>query len=249
MNRIFAIPDIHGRNDLLHRALLDLRDNHALSFKDGDKIVFLGDMVDRGPDSFSVLQTIRELKEDHPQNVTALLGNHEQLMLDATGIDPKPDNVWLWEMNGGKATRQSFLEAGFPGVPEEWRQWVKALPLYHEEPGFFFSHAPVPRESHRAIWRKGQPYNQEDYTWTYARDEFGVAADRLKQGIVGVCGHMHKLADGIREPRFYPHYIFADAGCGCSAKAPLAVVEVHSRQVIYAWPEEAKERHLEGVAT
>jgi hypothetical protein len=78
-------------------------------------------------------------------------------------------------------------------------------------------------------------FSPDELTWTYHDDEWGVARD-FGNGIVGVCGHIHRLRKGIMAPRFYDHYIYADSGCGCSPNAPLVAVEVNTREVIYAWP-------------
>lgn len=238
--RLFAIPDIHGRYDLLCD-LLNKLDSEAKMDLAVDKLIFLGDMVDRGPDSRSVLGAIKELTEEFPGRVVALRGNHETLMLDAVHPElhkyPRIEAAQLWSWNGGDETRRSY-----PGgaVETSHLQWVAALPLSHEEPGFFFSHAPVPRENRRKIMDRGQPYTLEELTWTYSTDEPGVARNLTKTGIVGVCGHIHALHKDIREPRMYPHYLYLDSGCGCSPRAPLVACEVRSREVYYAWPVEAQ---------
>jgi hypothetical protein len=208
-----------------------------------DKLIFLGDMIDRGPDSKSVITEVKNLTEQCPKNVIALLGNHEDFMLQWYDM-PNEDTRWIWEINGGKATLESY-EAYAPSawgppaphaalIPKEHIDWLKALPLSHEEPGFFFSHAPVPTEARRNFTNKGLPYTRRELIWTYNRDEASSANSFGDK--IGVCGHVHRLAYGEAEPRFYPHYIFADAGCGCSEKAPLVAINVETREVLYARP-------------
>lgn len=234
MSNLYAIADIHGRLDLLENLWRDLLKFHDLDLS-RDKVVFTGDYVDRGPDSFGVLDFIYELNQQHPNNAIALAGNHEWLMLMyyARGND---DDRWMWDNNGGFATKESFTKAGELMCPGYLLDWLKDLPFYHEEPGFFFSHAPAPRENRRKLINQGKPFTPDELTWTYDPDEFGIARDH-GNGIVGVCGHVHALRKGLMEPRFYDHYIYADAGCGCSPKAPLCAVEVKTKEVIYAWPE------------
>lgn len=237
--RIFAIPDIHGRLDLLKALWERLLKEQFLDLTQ-DKVVFMGDMIDRGPDSKGVLDFIKDLVDTHPNNVIALAGNHEWLAIDAH-IKPSYDNEYIWHVNGGLNTLKSFADPYTPGhtprrMPDDYIKWMAFLPLQHQEPGFFFSHAPVPRENRRNIMYRGTPdFQPEELMWTYDRDEFGVARDH-GNGVVGVCGHIHALNKGVMAPRFYDHYIFADAGCGCSSKAPLVAIEVKSREVIYAWP-------------
>lgn len=148
------------------------------------------------------------------------------------------EDRWLHDNNGGPETKESYHRAGYAmGMHGDHLKWLSQLPLKHEEPGFFFSHAPVPRESHRNILYKGQAeFSPEELTWTYHPDEKGVARDH-GNGVVGVCGHIHQLRKGIKAPRFYDHYIYGDSGCGCSPKAPLCAINVVTRDVIYAWPD------------
>lgn len=240
MSKIWVVPDIHGRYDLLTSLMDTLTESGKHSFKT-DKLIFLGDYVDRGPQSAQVLDILRILKDTYPENVIVLYGNHEDLMINGCtrgGYD------WdLWMMNGGGATQRSYAGSK---VPDDVLKWVASLPLSHKEPGFFFSHAPVPREEDRHSTLQGEPFSRSELTWTYNSPEGKYARDFKEDDneyTVGVCGHVHALRSGILEPRFYDHYIFADAGCGCSPKAPLVAIEVKSREVIYAWPAEAMGTH------
>lgn len=233
MGRLYGIADIHGRLDLLNKLLDTLYTVHNLDLS-VDKIIFTGDMVDRGPDSYGVLTRIKALEEAHPGHVIVLAGNHEwiNIMRFARGSS---EDVDMFERNGGLDTLRSYQLAGFSGITQDHLVWMSKLPLKHEEPGFFFSHAPVPRESYRNLLNKGQDFTPDELTWTYNRDEWGVARDH-GNGIIGFCGHVHALSKGLLEPRFYDHYIYGDSGCGCSDKAPLCAIEVRTREVIYAWP-------------
>ena len=70
---------------------------------DSDHLYILGDVIDRGPDSISILEDIMRRK-----NVTMLLGNHEHMMLDAI-FHPEDDMLsFRWESNGAYPTYQSF---------------------------------------------------------------------------------------------------------------------------------------------
>lgn len=238
MTRIFAIPDIHGRFDLLTRLLSNLQNEWGASFST-DRFVFLGDMIDRGWQSREVVGLVRALCIEHPKNTWCLVGNHENFLLDAVEEDGSlkvgsPEHqIWIYPGNGGDKTIASYL--GYSDQLKEHREWMAALPEYIELDGFFFSHAPAPRENRRKPENQGRPFTREELLWTYSTDEFGIA--RRFDGMVGVCGHIHALAKGLLAPRFYEHYIYADAGCGCSPKAPLVGIEVLSRVVTYAWPE------------
>lgn len=245
MSRLYVIADIHGRLDLLDALLAKMASEESVDFN-VDKLVFTGDYIDRGPDSKGVINRVRNLTLLHPQNVIALAGNHEWLAIDAH-IKPDYDTKHLWHVNGGDKTLMSYgdptstvpYSSGHQpalAMPEADIRWLAFLPLFHQEPGFFFSHAPVPRDSYRRAIYKGQAtFEPEELIWTYDPDEKGVARDH-GNGIIGVCGHIHALRKGVLAPRFYDHYIFADSGCGCSKKAPLCAIEVRSRKVVYVYP-------------
>ena len=234
MNRLYVIADIHGRHDLLVNLITDLKKSGKIDLS-VDKLVFTGDYIDRGPDSASVIAYLRDLQKDHPDNVICLSGNHEWMAIMYYARGKLREDSKLWMQNGGDVTIESYEYLGLNDMKHDDILWLSKLPLKHEEPGFFFSHAPAPRETYRSIMTKGLDFTPDELVWTYHPDEFGVARDH-GNGIVGVCGHMHALKKGILAPRFYDHYIFADAGCGCSPKAPLVAIEVKTREVTYAWP-------------
>jgi len=82
LDPVYAVGDIHGRADLLERAL-DLIDAHVGRVgARNPQVVFVGDYIDHGPDSAAVLARVRELAEELPDNVTGLMGNHERMLLD-----------------------------------------------------------------------------------------------------------------------------------------------------------------------
>lgn len=259
---IVAIPDIHGRFDLLEELFekLETEWNFAgTGFRhEDDRLIFLGDMVDRGPDSFKVLQRIQNLTWMYPDNVVALLGNHEDMMIHALRTRPLsiwgdavPDVMQLWELNGGNATKRSFPDRQTyttDGIlPEETLEWVEQLPLSYEYGHFFFSHAPLPKDGLVRGWaQKNLPASKDELIWTYdghmRPGTEGTYSYDFPDGKVGVCGHVHQLRYGCFEPRFYENYYFLDAGCGCSDKAPLVAVNVETQDVLYAWPDKMKKR-------
>jgi serine/threonine protein phosphatase 1 len=131
---LYAVGDIHGRLDLL-RALLRQIEDDAAAHADARarELVFLGDYVDRGPDSRGV---VADLTAAQPQGFHThfLKGNHEAILLDFL------QNAWHlehWLINGGQATMESYgvdtqklARRGAP--PEAWRQaFAEALPQSH----------------------------------------------------------------------------------------------------------------------
>ena len=124
---IFAIGDIHGRADLL-AALLD---EAAREPRRGEKraIVFLGDLVDRGPDSLGAIDlAIGAAERIGADEGIALMGNHEAMMrlaLDsATPWDVAIEALEAWIANGGDRTLAEFVEADEP--PEDLDELLAA---------------------------------------------------------------------------------------------------------------------------
>lgn len=104
--RIYAIGDVHGRNDLLQSLLTQIEaDDNARGPAD-TQIIFLGDLVDRGPDSAGVIETAMALKTSG-RRIRYLLGNHEEVFLAACRkCDTKTLKFFL--KIGGDATLQSY---------------------------------------------------------------------------------------------------------------------------------------------
>jgi len=133
----YAIGDVHGCHDLL----LDLLDGiakHAAGRP--HKLVFLGDYIDRGPDSAAVVHTVRTLQQSSPGSVICLLGNHEAMLLNAV-TDPRVFDLWL--RNGGDTALASFGAKSARDLPEDVVGWLKSLPTFYETGRHYFVHAGV----------------------------------------------------------------------------------------------------------
>ncbi|MDQ8757212.1 metallophosphoesterase family protein [Sphingosinicella sp. LHD-64] len=103
--RVYAVGDIHGRLDLLDELLAKIEaDNMARDPRDV-LVVFLGDLVDRGPDSRGVVDRLIDYKRG-PIATRFLMGNHEEVFLRAIGGDPKSLKFLL--RIGGRATVMSY---------------------------------------------------------------------------------------------------------------------------------------------
>ena len=155
----YVIGDIHGRLDLLTALLAQIEQHRAGRDR---TIVFLGDYIDRGPDSAGVVATVRSLQAREPHAIVCLKGNHEDLMLRAYRDEREVD---LWVMNGGYETLASFG----PDVPAEVLRWAEVLPTVHEDARRFYVHAgfrpgrPGPDPSgHVRLWMR-EPFLSRDY--------------------------------------------------------------------------------------
>ncbi len=163
MERIYAVGDIHGCYD----KLIALMDKIDIDF-DTDILVFLGDYIDRGPNSFEVVEYLVALKKLFPKTVF-LKGNHEEMLENyLSGIDKM-----TYLINGGQQTLDSYLsrprQPDDPLIPQEHLDFFDALLLYYETENYIFVHAglknKVPLEEQRAedlLWIRNK-FIQTDY--------------------------------------------------------------------------------------
>lgn len=128
-SRTIAIGDIHGCLGALD-GLLD-----AISLTADDTLVILGDMIDRGPDSAGVIERLVGLVADC--RLVPLIGNHEQMMLDAA-TQPSQERFWL--QNGGAATLASY-GGKLSMIPSHHRTFFKHCQVCFETENHFFIHA------------------------------------------------------------------------------------------------------------
>ncbi|MBB4839776.1 serine/threonine protein phosphatase 1 [Sphingomonas kyeonggiensis] len=108
--RYYAIGDIHGRLDLLNELLARIEEDDRQRAPATTTLVFIGDLIDRGPDSAGVIDALMALRERLP-NSRFLLGNHEELFLGA--LEGSIEILKFHLRVGGKATVLSY------GISEE----------------------------------------------------------------------------------------------------------------------------------
>jgi len=143
----YAIGDVHGEIEKLDELLRLIRAD-AVRRKVPHIIVFLGDLVDRGADSRTVVERAMRLSLDG--EAIALKGNHEELMLHACD-NRESVGIYWWAENGGDETIQSYMLAN--GVCDDFRDaidkthlaWLRTLPVMHrdETRGLVFVHGGI----------------------------------------------------------------------------------------------------------
>jgi len=111
--RIYAVGDIHGRRDLLDRLLALIDEDDAARGPAETEIIFLGDLVDRGPDSRGVVERLLQLSRGGGK-VRFLMGNHEEVFVRAARGDGKALR-FLTRIGG----RETLLSYGIS--PEQYR--------------------------------------------------------------------------------------------------------------------------------
>lgn len=132
--KILAVGDIHGRLDLLERLLEKTWPRRAPDAR----LVFLGDYIDRGPDSRQVVERLIALKAERPETVL-LRGNHEDMLLAA--LEGRMSTTWLF--NGGEATLRSYglTPLELEQLPAAHLEFYRSLELMHRALGYVFVHA------------------------------------------------------------------------------------------------------------
>ena len=191
------IADVAGQ----YKALIQL----VGQLPKGD-LVFLGDLVDRGPDSKRVLDFVIK------NNYKCVLGNHEHMLLDHCrrgGFYNR--DVWLW--NGGGATLESFdttRQLQNP-IPNEYLDWIDKLPKYLEIDNCLISHAfPRPdriddqdiikemcefgrniweKDETTIIWNRSQPVRRSSWRLQICghNSQFGLRRWEDEQGTYAIC--------------------------------------------------------------
>lgn len=130
--RLFAIGDIHGCIDQL-RELVE----SVIDIRKQDRIVFLGDYIDRGSKSREVVDYIMDLQHNDFV-VIPLIGNHEWMLLEAC---EKDDRLINWIYNGGSSTLESFGINSLNELGREYIDFFISLQYYYLFKNYIFVHA------------------------------------------------------------------------------------------------------------
>lgn len=226
---VYAIGDVHGCLDQL-QAIEAVIAADGLDFEGEKWLVTVGDHVDRGPESRAVIAHVMGPAPGGFRRF-ALLGNHEQMMLDFLG-NPAAHAYWLDE--GGSETLASYgmaleypplrtsdalrlrLEADFPA---DHRAFLDTLPVCLSLPGWLFVHAGI---------RPGIPLSmQTDADLIWIRAPF--LTSQLTGGLRVVHGHTPS-----REIVATPHRICVDTHCFHTGKLSAVRVTPDGRTAFFS---------------
>ena len=197
MTRYIAITDIHGELKKLESVL------SKIDVRDDDTFVFMGDYIDRGPDSKGVVEKVIEIKEKF--NTVCLIGSHEYALLHA-----KQDeyyNFLFWNY-GGPETVKSY-GGRFENILQTHGDFYRNLQFYYLTDKYLFVHAGI-----------DPSYSLEDQSETdlvYIRSAFYRNKHNLPQKII--FGHTEFDAPLIQEDK-----ICIDLGCGKYKNARLCAL-------------------------
>ena len=231
---VYAIGDIHGRDDLLAKLITTIRADVAVRApRDCAVLVLVGDYIDRGPTSCQVIDRVLSLRASGEFELRCLLGNHEQAMLDF--IDRRTGGPGWLKHGGGptmrsygvtppdasaprerwSAARAAFIEA----VPAEHVAFLRGLELHCSYGGHLFVHAGI---------RPGVPLAEQterDLLWI--RREF--LHHEGSYGAVVVHGHTP-----TEHPYLGMHRIGLDTGAYMSGTLTAIRLEGAERQFLFA---------------
>ena len=215
----YVVGDIHGRSDLLDRVHGAIETDST--GRSGAIIeIYLGDYVDRGPDSAGVVE--RLIRRSRSRRLVMLRGNHEVMFEDflAGLVDPEE-----WRRVGGfetllsygvdvrglaRAPRDRWAAAATAAVPREHRAFLGALADAFPLEGYYFAHAGI---------RPGVPLSDQDPDdLHWVRDEF--LGDTRDHGAIVVHGHTPTM-----EPEFLLNRINLDTGAYMTSRLTCLVID------------------------
>ncbi len=211
--RVYAVGDIHGRLDLLDALIAKIDTDDGARPSAETTIIFLGDLIDRGPDSAGVVERLRELGATR-SNLRFLMGNHEEIFLAALGSDERA--LRLFCRIGGRETilsygidemayeRMDYAELGAAietAVPALHRAFLSAFEDSIVIGDYAFVHAGLRGDV--AV----EDQRTADLRWI--REPFLEGRGRYDKRVV----HGHTIADTAE---FRPHRIGIDTGAYAS---------------------------------
>ncbi len=225
ISRLVAIGDIHGQAEKLDRLL------EKISPTANDQLVFLGDYIDRGPDSRGVIERLLLLQAEFPHTIF-LRGNHDQMLLDAlveVGLRSAPrlrdlspifkaessgSDCRIFWGNGGRSTLRSYgLDNVAVGIPQNHIDFLAATQLLWRYKNFLFVHAGLAegrsdeeQDLNTLLWERYSPLGQN--------------------GEIHVVGH-HPTMNG--EPLFETRRYSLDTGVAYGR--PLTACNVLNREI------------------
>jgi len=220
--RIYAVGDVHGRHDLLQELLKRIIahwESSNGSFTTA-RLIFLGDVIDRGPDSRRCLEVLLELTAQ--RGILLLRGNHEDLLLRSIDGERAAQEIWL--EHGGLTTLASYgiaapadHEDSFDfgdrlaaGLPTDHIELLRTAPCHLRSGNYFFVHAGV---------RPGVALKRQD-----ERDMFFIRDDftRSDQWHGALVVHGHSIVDTVE---VHPNRIAVDTGAWRTGRLSCLILQ------------------------
>ncbi len=256
---IFAIGDVHGRPDLLAALLAEAAREPRRAPRRA--LVFLGDLIDRGPDSLGAIElAIGAGERIGAEETIALMGNHETMMrLAVDPATPRGDAIVAletWMMNGGDRVIGQFLDLGAAragpdallsairaALPSRVAEWLKSTRAHWRSGDILFVHAGVnPRVDLEAFlatpWNAPLRGLDENRHWAWVRWPFlhHAPGGQGWSGLFVVHGHTPNDArpDASHEAQIRCFRLNLDAGSGLTGVVEMAIIRGDRAEVVGA---------------
>jgi serine/threonine protein phosphatase 1 len=245
--RAYAVGDIHGRLDLLEALLATIEADISARPRRRNYVVFLGDLIDRGPDSAGVVERLRTYQPSYARPIFRA-GNHEEVLLRMLAGDKEILPSWL-KFGGAECARSYGLD------PD-------ALRRVDEEGALQLLQAKVPRSHRDFIESFADTFSFGDYLFVHAGIRPGIAieeqnrydlrwirepflSDAKEHGCVVV--HGHTIVGRVEER---PNRIAIDTGAYHSGVLTALAVEDEQRWYLSTGVDDAPgaeiRSHVEG---
>lgn len=256
-NCIYVIADIHGALDLVKKITDRI---FPLRKSDGgkDKLIFLGDYIDRHVDSHKVLDYLIEIKKEYPDQIEFLMGNHELMLLQALDCVPEglthrtapksQEAVWnMWRENGGLETILGYMKRHWMAtddliylskerlkdlIPAEHIHFLQELKKYHQIDNYLFVHGGI------NPYKKPEDQDLEVLVWDRSVLKFvleNIKAEKkeLPWDQILVTGH-NVMSN--KQPIVADKFLMLD----CGSPRQLLVTELQSMESYMAYPEQGR---------
>jgi len=227
--RVYAIGDIHGRLDCLEQ-LLEAIDRDSMNTLADVRLIFLGDLIDRGPDSRGVVQRAMALAAASFRRCDFIKGNHEELLLSAA--QGEPDALTVFHRAGGRETLLSY-----GADPDEYDSC-------DSEARAELIRRLVPAEHLAFLDSFGNGVALGDYRFVHAGMRPGVAFEEQKDADLrwirrefleyggsfdGMVVHGHTISEA---PEFRHNRIGIDTGAFTTGRLTALVLEGHEQRIL-----------------
>jgi len=154
--KTYVVGDVHGRCAQLQSLLEMLPRAESV-----DTLVFLGDLIDRGPDAPGCVELVLSLQQHNPERVICLRGNHEQMLMD---FIEGASTIWITPVTGGERTFEQY--AGQPvivnseldidrlrrtieeKIPAPQLEFMRQTPFFYEDDYAIYVHAGLEKGKH-----------------------------------------------------------------------------------------------------
>lgn len=226
--RVYGVGDIHGRLDLLDELLMAIEADDAGRPPSDTTIIFLGDLIDRGPNSRGVIERLMDYR--HRSNAKFLMGNHEQVFLQAVSGDVNAlrfliriggrETILSYGVDEADYAQLSFDELSTAlrkRVPNEHIAFLSSFDAWVEVGDYLFVHAGV---------RPGVPLEEQSL-----REFCWIRGDFLRhRGSFGkVVVHGHSITE---QAEVRPNRIGIDTGAFASGRLTAIGLEQDERWVL-----------------